>query len=245
VRKILVKISVLASLSLFLSACDVIAEYLTGTGPCRRFAAPIDGFSISINDDDFIMNIGSTYELSVSRSWYDSNLDRESLDCDPDWIVDPPGALSVEGTTVTALSPASVRLTASVTGSGGTYQDYVDILVLPEITESEPNNGTVNADALDPGAEIVGVSNYYDDEDWLEVIVPGGAGFQVTMTQSVPDPERRWYYSYYGSVYTADERYVGDVNRTYRNSTDNEISLFVRVTGSGQVPYRVRLDLYP
>lgn len=230
---------------LLLTGCEITSD-LFGTGmPCSYYNAPEDGFAIRISDSNVVLTVDDVYTLNVDQTWLNSQLQRVAISCAPNWTVEPAGILTVEADgRITTNGTGAVRVTAVVGGSGGTKSDWVAVAVVPVTTESEPNNGIPAADAIADGQTLYGINDYSGDVDWFRAEVPAGQSMQFTLKPSIDLTYGYWSYSYYGSVYDARGSYVIEANRTVTNTSDVAQSIFLRVQGSGVVPYAVTVNVF-
>lgn len=228
---------------LALVACSEL-EVVLGGRMCSRYNDQLDDFRMTIRDGDTALQIGAVFDLSIDRSWLDIDLRRESLTCEPEWVVEPAGVVEVKGTTVTALAPGTANLKAVVSGRGGTVTDYVNVAVLPLVTEREPNNGMPAANLLVSGRAIYGKSDYSGDEDWYYADLPAGSSLQFTLRRSIDADHGSFSYHADGEVYDSDGNSLGWANTTITNSTGATARYYLRVTSGGVVPYSVAVDFF-
>lgn len=234
------------ALTLGLSACGSVGEILGISSSCSSFNGERDGLSLSISDNDPLMSAGGTYTLSLTTTWLNNDLRRVPINCSVEWITEPAGIVTVEGRgTVTTQQVGAARVTARVGGSGGVKTASVMVGVIPVPTEVEPNNGRINADPIADGQTHYGVRDYAGDEDWFEFTLAPGQGAQVTLQPAIDaSASWSWSYSYSGSVRDANDSYVAPVNQTFVHTGAAPALYYVRVAGSGSVPYAVSLDLF-
>ena len=124
-------------LSLVLVACAEL-ELLgpepepEGGWPCSRYnQSSRDGFQLSIEPGYLSLKVGKTAQLALNATWLDSELDRQTVTCQPTWYIsENQDSIRFDPITltVTAVTPGTARLTGRA--SGANYaEDAVTITV--------------------------------------------------------------------------------------------------------------------
>lgn len=237
----------LLGLVLLISSCS---EFLEFFGSCSMFNGIRDGFQISIAERQVILDAGDTSLITLERSWLDENLDRKSLNCSPSWLYAPEGVVEVarDNKTVTGFSVGIARVTAQVTGAGGTKSASFWAAVVPLPNEDEPNNGIVSANLIANSGRKYGYINYSGDVDYFFADVPSGRGFQFTLGPSLNVTPADPFFDpdYRGNLFNQQGVYIGDVNRSHQNDTGATLRVFVGVHGPQEpIPYKLEFHHFP
>ncbi|WP_110887745.1 hypothetical protein [Deinococcus yavapaiensis] len=248
----------LVGLNLLLSACgsnplESIGNRFTLSGPCANFNDTRDGFDQDVRIANSYLNVGGGTTIAYTSSWYDNDMDRQTLNCTPDWRSSNNSAVRFDnpqgtGVTVTALQPGIVQLSAVVTGSGGTKTDSVWIAIRPLSNEQEPNNGYGFAKPLTVDAPAIGYNSTYDDVDYYYADIPAGRSYQFTLRASATPTNADPFYDtwYSGDVRHGDGTYIGEANRGYTNTTASTQRVYFIVDSSSSntnFPYVLKLEL--
>lgn len=228
-------------------SCGQIAQAANNYfGACSTYNGERDGFSMSV-PDEVVMQPGNVSTINMSASWLNSNLDRVSLDCAPSWTVSDPSVVKIEGRQLTALSAGVTKITATVTGTR-TVTDTMWVMVTPNATEQEPNNGNGFARVMAGQQTEIGFISTYDDIDVYAADIPAGRSYQFTLG-SAPAPVSGAPFSvpsFYGSIRDSAGAYVGSDNRGYTNASSQTQRVYFTVDSSSAsttFPYSVKLDL--
>lgn len=234
--------------ALVLTSCGALqemADQLTKSGKCSSFNGDRDGFSMSISPDQIALDVGESFDLKINASWYNLDMDREQVNCTPDWTSNPSGALNVNEKTVVANFSGVHQLIATVTGSGGTKTEKVWVLAAPSINEQESNNGIAFAQNISAGQQIYGRLNDSADIDVFKASIPAGGSYEFKLVPAVTVTNDDPFYapSYYGDLINSSNGYLGEPNRAYTNTTGSALTVYLEVDGSvnHDIPYRVEL----
>lgn len=231
-------------LAIGLGGCELVESGLEPRGSCSRFNAPEDQFRLAVAERDVLMSLGSSAELTLTTTWLNDQLRRVPIDCTVTWSVSDEGVVEVvDRGLLIARGTGVATVTANVSGTGGAKSDSVIVGVVPLVTEEEPNNGPPFANVMVDGDERIGISDYSGDEDWFAGDLAPGTSAQFTLRPSISLETPRWSWTYSGSVRDADGRYLVGANRTFTNTGETTVRFYLRVTGSGDVPYSVRFDV--
>ena len=110
----------------FLTACAQL-EWLgpepepAGGWPCSRYnRSSRDGFQLSIEPGYLSLKVGKTAHLPLNTTWLDSELDRQTVTCQPNWYIsENQDSIRFDPLTltVTAVTPGTARLTGRASGA--------------------------------------------------------------------------------------------------------------------------------
>jgi hypothetical protein len=236
----------IVGVAIALAGCDLLGDVLGVGGGCASYNGELDGFQIAISGWDPILTEGGTHTLELTTTWLNNDLRRVPVNCAVDWVVEPSGVVEVEERgVVTAIGVGAATVTAQVTGSGGLKTASVSVGVVPGLTEVEPNNGMPAANAINDGQTVYGTRDYAGDEDWFAFTLAPGFGAQATLRAAIDTSfSWDWSSSYSGSVRDSSGSYVAGANQAFTHTGAVAATFYVRVSGSGNVPYAVTLDVF-
>lgn len=221
---------------LVLSSCGVIEEFVPGfSRSCSSYNGSRDGFRISLEYSYWSVEPGVSFTADYDANWLDSNLDRRNLNCTVNWQIGDSSVLEPgeAANSFNVIGSGFSEVTASITGGGGTKHVRFEVASFPLVTESEPNNGTGSADPLLQGTAQHGIIDYSGDVDYYSFVVPAGHSYQVDLSDGV-DLSRAEHYrpsSLSGTIEDVDGRRQGEIHRTYTNTLEEDITLYVVVSG--------------
>lgn len=221
---------------LILSSCGMLEELVPGfSRSCSSYNGDRDSFRISLEHTYWSTEPGVTFTANYDADWLNDDLQRRTLNCSVNWQIADTSVLEAgeADNTFNVLGPGFTEVTATITGSGGAKQVRFEVAAFPLATEMEPNNGTGSANPLVHGSAEHGTIDYSGDVDYFSFTVPAGHSYQIDLSDGVDLSQAEHFRpsSLSGRIEDVTGRWQGEVHRTYTNDLEEDVTLYVVVSG--------------
>lgn len=219
-----------------LSSCSMLEEFVPGfSRSCSAYNGSRDHFRISLEYSHWSTEPGHSFTADYEAQWLDDDLRPETINCTVAWEIEDTRILEAgeAANSFNVIGTGFTEVTANITGSGGTKQVRFEVASFPTATEEEPNNGTGSANTIEAGIAQHGKIDYSGDVDYFSFVVPAGHSYQVDLSDGVDLSRARHFRpsSLSGRIENAEGRRQGDVHRTYTNDLEEDVTLYVVVSG--------------